>query len=116
MTKEDTQEIMELFTPILGEELARDIMKHRKGLKCPLTPRGAKALLRQYELSGNPVKAAEHHLVMGWRGFDAQWIKSPNFTDSANPSPRQETREEYLARQIEKNELGFARQKARPMQ
>ena len=58
-------EIMEILSPVLGEELAKDVISHRKGLKCPLTPRGAKALLKQYEMTGNPVEAAEEHLNRG---------------------------------------------------
>jgi hypothetical protein len=81
-------EIMAVLSPILGDELARDIVQHRKGLKCPLTARGARALLKQYEATGNAVNAAEHHLNMGWRGFSADWMKAKtNFRDEHNPSP-----------------------------
>lgn len=99
------KEIMDILSPALGEELARDIIAHRRGIKCPLTARGAKSLLKQYEATGNAVNAAEHHLNMGWRGFDASWMKNgKNFTDTQNPMPRQETREEYLARAKANNE------------
>ena len=83
------KEIMDILSPVLGEELAKDIVAHRKGLKCPLTARGAKALLKQYQLTGNPVEAAEHHLNMGWRGYDASWRqpKAKQFHDANNPMP-----------------------------
>jgi hypothetical protein len=81
-------EIIAVLSPILGDELAKDIIQHRKGLKCPLTARGARALLKQYEATGNPVSAAEYHLNMGWRGFDIAWLKpKTNFRDEHNPSP-----------------------------
>lgn len=68
---------MEVFAP-LGEDLARDIIAHRKGLKCPLTVRGAKGLLKEYLLAGNPIQAAEYHLNQGWRGFDHTWVRRDN--------------------------------------
>ena len=74
MSKTDQDEIIQIFAP-LGAELALDIIKHRKGLKCPLTPRGAKGLMKEYCLAGNPVEAAEYHLNQGWRGFDHTWMK-----------------------------------------
>ena len=83
-------EIMEILSPVLGEDLAKDVISHRKGLKCPLTPRGAKALLKQYEMTGNPVEAAEEHLNRGWQGFKAEWMqKGRSFRDERNPMPVQ---------------------------
>ena len=83
-------EIMEILSPILGDELAKDVISHRKGLKCPLTPRGAKALLKQYEMTGNPIEAAEEHLNRGWQGFKAEWMqKGRSFRDERNPMPVQ---------------------------
>lgn len=82
-------EIISILEPVLGEELARDIIAHRKGLKCPLTPRGARSLLKQYELTGRPVEAAEEHLNRGWQGFKAEWMTRPQrFQDERNPTPK----------------------------
>lgn len=104
MTKEDRAAIMAIFTPVLGEELAADIITHRKNIKHPLTVSGARGLLKQYNATGNPVEAAEMHLNLGWRGFRADWIKKPGaFTDPANPTAKTETREEYIRRAIEQN-------------
>lgn len=98
------KEIIEILAPILGDELAKDIIAHRRGKKCPLTPRGAKALLREYQATGNPVAAAEEHLNRGWQGFKAEWVlKGKGFIDPHNPMPRQQTREEYIAEAIRKN-------------
>lgn len=99
-----SKEIMDILSPILGDDLAKDILAHRRGKKCPLTARGAKALLREYEATGNAVAAAEEHLNRGWQGFKAEWVtKGKNFSDPHNPMPHQETREEYLARAIQRN-------------
>lgn len=104
MTKEDRAAIMAIFTPVLGEELAADIIAHRKNIRVPLTVRAAKSLLKEYELTGNPVHAAETHLNRGWRGFSHEWIKKPGaFTDTNNPTAKTETREEYIRRAIEQN-------------
>lgn len=82
------KEILEILAPVLGEELAKDVIAHRKGLKCPLTARGAKALLKQYEMTGNAVEAAEEHLNRGWQGFKAEWMqKGKSFRDERNPMP-----------------------------
>lgn len=82
------KEILDVLAPVLGEDLAKDIIAHRKGLKCPLTARGAKALLKQYEMTGNPVEAAEEHLNRGWQGFKAEWMqKGKSFRDERNPMP-----------------------------
>lgn len=82
------KEILEILSPVLGEDLAKDIISHRKGLKCPLTARGAKALLKQYEMTGNAVEAAEEHLNRGWQGFKAEWMqKGKSFRDERNPMP-----------------------------
>lgn len=83
------KDLLEILEPVLGDELARDIIQHRKGLRCPLTPRGARSLLKQYELTGRPVEAAEEHLNRGWQGFKAEWMTRPQrFQDERNPTPR----------------------------
>lgn len=102
-----TKEVMDVLVPVVGEELARDIIAHRKGLKCPLTPRGAQGLIKQYQLAGNPVAAAEYQLNMGWRGFDVSWLKGKGFTDPHNPMPS-ETPEERNRRHRLKDEMRWA--------
>jgi hypothetical protein len=80
----------EVLMQVLPEDLALDVIQHRKGLKCPLTATGAKALVKQYQLAGNAVEAAEHHLNVGWRGFKAEWMnKGSRYQDSGNPMPKQ---------------------------
>lgn len=84
-----SKEIIDILSPVLGDELARDVVSHRKGLKCPLTARGARSLLKQYEMTGNAVEAAEEHLNRGWQGFKAEWMqKGRAFRDERNPMPR----------------------------
>ena len=80
----------EILMQVLPEEIAADVILHRKGLKCPLTATAARTLVKEYVLAGNPVEAAEHHLNVGWRGFKAAWMNKGNrFQDSGNPMPKQ---------------------------
>lgn len=71
------KEAFAVLSQFLGSELAGDIITHRKGLKCPLTARGARSLVKEYQKTGHMVEAAEYHLNMGWRGFEASWFKRP---------------------------------------
>lgn len=103
------KELMEILSPVLGDELAKCIIDHRRGKKCPLTTRGAKALLREYEATGNAIAAADEHLNRGWQGFKAEWMmKGKNFTDPNNPMPT-ESAEERNKRLHLQDELRWAR-------
>lgn len=106
-----SKKLMVILSPVIGEDLAKDVILHRKGIKCPLTENGAKQLVREYLKTGNPVAAAEHHLNMGWRGFFAEWTKKKGsgFVDAANPMPTQETPEERNRRTYLENEMQWAR-------
>lgn len=109
MTREDRAAIMEIFSE-LGEELAADVIQHRKNKKCELTPRGAKALMREYKLTGDAVSAAEEHLNRGWQGFNHTWIKKPgNFIDNNNPYQKTETQQDRAKRLDLFNQYRFAR-------
>jgi hypothetical protein len=109
MTREDRISIMEIFSA-LGEELAEDVIKHRKAKKCELTSRGARSLMREYEATGNAIAAAEEHLNRGWQGFKAEWIKKPSgFIDSNNPYQKPENNNERAKRFDLMNQYRFAR-------
>jgi len=83
------KEALCVLEPFLGDELAKDILAHRRGLKAPLTARGARSLVKEYQKTGDTIAAAEMHLNRGWRGFDAAWFGKPaQFIDQNNPSPR----------------------------
>ena len=85
------KEALAVLEPFLGEELARDIIAHRKGKKSPLTARGARSLVKEYQLAGDMVAAAEMHLNRGWVGFDHTWMQPKpgrQFHDSNNPMPK----------------------------
>lgn len=87
MSKEVDALIMDVLAP-LGADLARDIIAHRKGLKCPLTVRGAKGLMKEYLMAGDPVQAAEYHLNQGWRGFDHTWMRKPQGRAQGHKTPQ----------------------------
>jgi hypothetical protein len=102
---EDERAGFETLKAKMPEDLALEVVKFRRTKKAQITARIARALLREYEATGDIEKAAETHMVRGWVGFEAAWVKkAQGFTDQNHPTPRQETREEYLARAIQKNQ------------
>jgi len=79
----------EILREVLPEDLATDILKHRRRKKAHLTARVAGVLVREYKAFGNPEKAAEIHLMRAWTGFEASWVKNAQkFTDQNHPTPR----------------------------
>lgn len=106
MTKEDHATILQIFSE-LGEELALDVIKHRRIKKAELTPRGAKSLMREYLATGNAINAAEEHLNRAWVGFKAEWLKG-GFSDTNNPS-KAETPQQRIQRMDLQNQYRFAR-------
>ena len=79
----------DILREVLPEDLATDILKHRRRKKAHLTARVAGVLVREYKAFGNPEKAAEVHLMRAWTGFEASWVKNAQkFTDQNHPTPR----------------------------
>ena len=86
---EDEQSGYDILSPHMPEDLAIDIIKHRRAKKAKLTARVAKMLLEEYKSFGNVEKAAEHHLARGWVFFKCEWInQASRFTDQHHPTPR----------------------------
>lgn len=78
-----------LLREVLPEDLALDIVKHRRRKKAHLTARVAKSLVREYRAFGNPERAAEIHLTRAWTSFECEWVKrAQGFTDQNHPTPR----------------------------
>lgn len=79
----------DILREVLPEDLAIDVLKHRRRKKAHLTARVAKALVREYKAFGNPEKAAEIHLTRAWISFECDWAKKESkFTDQNHPTPR----------------------------
>lgn len=86
---EDERAGLETLKAKMTEELAMEIVKFRRLKKAPITARIARALLREYEAYGNIEEAVDKHLVRGWVGFEAIWVKrAQGFTDQNHPTPR----------------------------
>lgn len=67
-------ELMEILSPVLGEELAEAIIEHRKRtVKKPLTAYAAKLQVKEYLKTGNPKEAAEMQILRGWQAIKADW-------------------------------------------
>jgi hypothetical protein len=85
----DEKSGFDLLREVLPEDLAIDVVKHRRRKKAHLTARVAKALVREYKAFGDPEKAAEIHLTRAWISFECDWAKKESrFTDQNHPTPR----------------------------
>lgn len=59
----------------LGDELAMDVVDHRKAIRKPMTDRAARELLANFERYGDPQAAARAMIANGWQGFNADWLR-----------------------------------------
>jgi hypothetical protein len=79
------KEALNVLQPVLGDELAKAIVEFRRHTKkAPLTGYAAKLLMKEYQITGNPVAAAEMQISMNWQGFKANWY----FNELAKTGPR----------------------------
>jgi hypothetical protein len=67
-------ELMEILSPVLGDELAEAVIEHRKRtVKKPLTAYAAKLQVKEYLKTGDPQAAAEMQILRGWQSIRADW-------------------------------------------
>lgn len=66
-------DIMAVLSPILGDELAAEIILHRKAKKPPFTAYAAKLQVKEYIKTGDPIAAAEMQILRGWTAIKASW-------------------------------------------
>jgi hypothetical protein len=86
---EDERAGLDVLRAKMTEDLAMEVVKFRRMKKAPITARIARALLKEYEAYGNIEEAVDKHLVRGWVGFEAIWVKkAQGFTDQNHPTPR----------------------------
>lgn len=102
-----SKEIMDILSPILGEELAAAIIDHRKRtVKKPLTVYAAKLQVQEYIKTGEPIAAAEMQILRGWQAIRADWYFNEIEKQKRNAPPvqKQESRAEFIARSIRAND------------
>lgn len=102
-----SKEIMDILSPILGDELAAAIIDHRKRtVKKPLTVYAAKLQVQEYIKTGEPIAAAEMQILRGWQAIRADWYFNEIEKQKRNtpPVPKQETRDEFIRRAIQAND------------
>jgi len=86
--KSDRQIFVEALVPILGDELANDIAKHRTKLKAPNTPRAATGLVNRLQKCPDPVLAANEMILRGWKSVEPEWLeRSGASSPSQNRGP-----------------------------
>lgn len=68
------KELMEILSPVLGDELAAAVIDFRKRtVKKPLTAYAAKLQVKEYLKTGDPQAAAEMQILRGWQAIKADW-------------------------------------------
>lgn len=63
-----TDEVLDTLREVLPEQTAKDWIAHRKALKKPLTPQGARLLVGKLREAANPVACVEASIMNGWQG------------------------------------------------
>lgn len=63
-----TDEVLTILLEVLPEQTAKDWIAHRKALKKPLTPQGARLLVGKLREAANPVACVEASIMNGWQG------------------------------------------------
>lgn len=58
----------------LGDELAAEVVAHRKALRKPLTPQAASRLAKKFLETGQQQDAARMMIDKGWQGFEVDWF------------------------------------------
>lgn len=66
--------IKSILAYLLGDDLAKAVIDHRKALRKPLTIRAAELLAGEFSKTHDPQKAAETMIVQGWTGFKVEWM------------------------------------------
>ena len=69
-------ECLEILCECLSAETAEDLIAHRKAKKSPLTPGGAKRLVKDFLAFGDPEACAGAMMAQGWTGFKPEWMES----------------------------------------
>lgn len=71
----------------LSEDLAKELISHRKRKKAALTQRSWNGIKNQAQSAGWPLVAAvEKLLEKGWTGFEAAWVAGQSVPTGANSS------------------------------
>ncbi len=65
---------LDALSPLLGAELAGDVIEHRQRLRKPMTTKAAELLAGQLKKYRDPKAGAEMMIERGWQGFKAEWM------------------------------------------
>lgn len=109
------KELLEILSPVLGEDLAKAIVLHRKAIRKPLTAYAAKLQAKEYVKTGDPVAAAEMQLLHGWQAIRADWYhnqiakdrKLAGSVDAITSVGKYASRAEYLAAEVRRSERSW---------
>lgn len=68
---------LELLSEVASEQVARDFIDHRKGMKKPMTVQAAKAMANRLRNHGNPDAVLLLSIENGWQGVFPEKINAP---------------------------------------
>ena len=86
-------EIHEILSSVLGDEVATAIIEHRRvTVKKALTAYAAKLQVKEYLKTGDPVAAAEMQILRGWQAIKADW-----YFNELHKTQRQSSKRETIA-------------------
>ena len=69
-------EMLAIFSPALGDELAGELVNYRKLKRAAQTVFASRELLKGFEATGDPPWAARLMMSRNWAGFDPKWAEN----------------------------------------
>lgn len=73
----------------VSEELWSEFLDYRRGMKARLTPTALKGFVREASNANISLsQAIEHTMLMGWRGFKAEWYNNQTKTKQNEDEPK----------------------------
>lgn len=73
----------------VSQELWSEFLDYRRGMKARLTPTALKGFVREASNANISLsQAIEHTMLMGWRGFKAEWYKNQTKTKQNEDEPK----------------------------
>lgn len=94
--KNDIAEVTEILCQIVPLSVAEDFIGHRKDLKKPMTPRSAKAMVKQLAGHHDPTAVFNASIANGWQGVFPEKINS----NGSSYGNRQQQRDQSLHDEI----------------
>jgi len=94
----DSEKVLPILIPVLGDRLARAIIEFRDTVKKePLTEYAAELQVREYLKCGDPIAAAEMQILRSWRAIKSDWFFNEKRKDEKNAPRRSNDMADFAA-------------------